>query len=117
MKKRRSRDRGFNSARVPNRNPADRPKKEQPRKIRASHRKAERPDSLAAFTVFSPVLSLALLRAVARAPAVGTKACGRCSADRAGITGNHSAQIDFEQHPFEGFRIEQVYDWTVGEVE
>ena len=84
--------------------------------IPASHRKAERPNSSTMLAVMFPVLTLACSRAVAREPTPGARVCRSCRTGRAGITANHPAQFDFEKHPLGSLRIQQIREWTIGQV-
>ena len=66
--------------------------------------------------VVPPISMLARSRAVAREPTPGAQVCRSCCTDRARITANHRVQFDFQNHPFESLRIQQIHDWTFGEV-
>ena len=66
--------------------------------------------------VVPPISMLARSRTVAREPTPGAQVCRSCCTDRARITANHRMQFDFQNHPFESLRIQQIDDWTFGEV-
>jgi hypothetical protein len=70
----------------------------------------------AMLAVVPPISMLARSRAVAREPTPGAQECRSCCTDRARITANHRMQFDFQNHPFESLRIQQIHDWTFGEV-